>query len=631
MTDRPIRVLLIEDDEDDYIIARDLLGEIEGVVYALEWVQSASEALGRLATRTHDVYLIDYRLGDRTGLDLLKEALALGVKAPMILLTGQGEAEVDIAAMRAGAADFLIKGDITAQSLERAIRYSLQRKRAEREIEKLAAFPRRNPNPVVEFTAAGAMSYSNEAAEAIALSLNEQSIRAIVPAEATQIVARCLSTGMMRHAQTSHGTRSFAWSFVPVPESQVVHGYATEITERLNLEAQLRHSVKMEAVGQLAAGVAHDFNNMLTVIQGHANLLLNKEQSVEAARSLRQITSVSERAGNLIRQLLMFSRKQVMQPRHLHVNDVLHSLSQMLQRVMGEDIALEVIHGPGLPTIYGDTGMLEQVLMNLAVNARDAMPRGGKFTLATSVHRFADSAALVNPEARAGEFVCLSVSDTGCGMDVITLNRIFEPFFSTKEVGKGTGLGLATAYGIIKQHHGWIEVESQLGAGTTFRIYLPSSIPTAQPAPATPAQKVKGGHETILVVEDEDPLRELVTEILKLYGYQVISAESGVHALKLWPEHKNEIDLLLTDMVMPLGVSGRELAERLQADAPGLKVIYTSGYSPGMAGKDLALLEGFNFLAKPYPPARLAEVVRECLDGSPEPAAPRLLSATPGS
>jgi len=397
-----------------------------------------------------------------------------------------------------------------------------------------------------------------------------------------------------------------------------VHGYATEITERLNLEAQLRHSVKMEAVGQLAAGVAHDFNNILTVIQGHANLLLDEiEDHPEQSKQLTQICLAAEKAGSLIRQLLMFSRKQIMQSRHIDLNEVIHGITRMLQRMMGEDIALEMIEHVGLPSIYADTGMIEQVLMNLAVNSRDAMPRGGKFIVATSVKSFDDSAVVLNPEARSGEFVCLTVCDTGCGIDPITLNRIFEPFFTTKEVGKGTGLGLATVYGIVKQHQGWIEVESSPNAGTTFQIYFPSTIKVAQPrlTGTTSAEEVRGGNETILVVEDEPSLRDLVTEILNSYGYRVIAAPSGAEALKVWEQHHDDIDMLLTDMVMPEGVSGRELGERLLKQEPSLKVVYTSGYSPGMSGKDLALLEGHNFLPKPYALTRLAEVVRECLDG----------------
>ncbi len=616
MSDQPIRVLMVEDDEDDFIIARDLFGEIEGIYYAVDWVANADDALRLLNERRHDVYLIDYRLGPSNGLDLVKRASEMRLHAPVIMLTGQAEPEVDRAAMTAGAADFLVKGEITARSLERAVRYALGRKRAELEIEKLAAFPRQNPNPVVEFEASGAMTYSNAAAELMAQSIDEMTLAPLLPPDMAAVVADSLRLGNTRLFQTSRGTRTFAWSFVPIPGSGVVHGYASEITERLNLEAQLRHSVKMEAVGQLAAGVAHDFNNILTVVQGHANLLLDSfDETSPHSKPLKQICLSAEKAGNLIRQLLMFSRKQVMQPRATDLNEVLHNITGMLQRMVGEDIAIEFIEHTGLPSVYGDTGMLEQIIMNLAVNAREAMPRGGKFILATTVQGFDEHSVVLNPEARPGEFVCLTVCDTGCGMDPITLNRIFEPFFTTKETGKGTGLGLATVYGIIKQHQGWIEVDSSVGAGTTFRLYFPTSHRTAEAVPNSMAEKkIRGGAETILVVEDEEALRELVTEILELYGYRVVSAESGVAALRVWDKHRDEIDLLLTDMVMPEGISGRDLAERLTLMDPELKVIYTSGYSPGMAGKDLALLEDCNFLPKPYPPTRLAEVVRDSLD-----------------
>jgi signal transduction histidine kinase len=616
VTDRPIKVLLVEDDEEDFILTRDLFAEIQNAVYAVDWVADAEQAAISFERRAHDVYLIDYRLGPANGLELLALTQRMRLSGPVIMLTGQGEPEIDLAAMRAGASDFLIKGEITPRSLERAVRYALGRKEAELAIEKLAAFPRCNPNPVVEFSSAGVMTYSNAAAGALAASLDEPSLTPLLPADVDRIVADALHTRERRQFQVSRGARTFAWSFEPVPENGVVHGYATEITERLNLEAQLRHSVKMEAVGQLAAGVAHDFNNILTVIQGHANLLLGGlAEQPQQAKQLAQICLSAEKAGSLIRQLLMFSRKQVMQSRHLDLNEVVRSMKQMLERLLGEDVALELWEHEALPSVYGDPGMIEQVLMNLAVNARDAMPRGGKLNIATGVQIFDEASVALNPEARAGEFVRLTVSDTGCGMDPITANRIFEPFFTTKEVGKGTGLGLATVYGIVKQHQGWIEVESQLGCGTTFHIYLPGSIVVPRPVlPAASPMAVAGGCETILVVEDEPALRELVIEILSLYGYRVISAASGVEALSLWERHGEDVDLLLTDMVMPDGVSGRELGERLLQRRPSLRVIYTSGYSPGMSGKDFALLEGFNFLPKPYPPTRLAEVVRQCLD-----------------
>jgi CheY-like chemotaxis protein len=320
----------------------------------------------------------------------------------------------------------------------------------------------------------------------------------------------------------------------------------------------------------------------------------------------------------------MFSRKQIMQQRQVNLNEIIQNLSSMLHGLVGENVVVEINPAPNLPPVWADASMMEQALVNLILNARDAMSRGGRLVLSTSRQTLEPMASLLNPEARPGKFVCLTVADTGCGMDAATLSHLFEPFFTTKGPGKGTGLGLATVYGIIKQHQGWVVVESQVGRGTTFTLFLPGPATSVETVPlleapgplqAQPQPPMSLGDETILVVEDEPALRELVVHILELCGYRIYQAGNGVEALKVWAQHKEEVDLLLTDMVMPEGISGRQLAERLQAEDPALKVIYTSGYSPGMAGKDIALLEGFNFLAKPYPPSRLAHVVRECLDG----------------
>jgi two-component system, cell cycle sensor histidine kinase and response regulator CckA len=616
MSAPPVSILVVDDDEDDHIITRDLFADIGRDKYEVEWTGSYEAALDLMLAQRHDIYLIDFLLGARSGLDLLRTAQSHGINAPIILLTGQSEQEVDSQAIRCGAEDFLVKGQIDAPSLERSVRYAIERKAAEREIQKLASFPRCNPNPVLEFAADGALNYSNEAALVLARSLGADSIEAVLPPGTPAIVAECLSTGQSNfQIQSTLKNRTFSWCFIPIPGSRLVHCYATEITERLSLELQLRHLVKMEAIGQLAAGVAHDFNNILTIVQGHANLLLDDPALAPAnQKHVRQISAASERAGSLTRQLLMFSRKQVMQQRLLDLNEVISNVIAMLQRLLGEDIRLEYLPEKKLPAICADAGMIEQILMNLAVNARDAMPDGGQLLLCTSLRHFTPETVQTNPEAHPGICACLQVSDSGCGMEPAVMSRIFEPFFTTKEIGKGTGLGLATVYAVVKQHEGWIEVESRVGRGTTFTIYFPASVAVPPTAPGMAVAEVKCGHETILVVEDEPALCDLVASILEIYGYKVFSAKSGVAALEVWREHKDSIDLLLTDMVMPGGVSGRELAERLLCESPALNVIYTSGYSPGMAGKDLALMEGFNFLPKPYPPARLAQMVRECLN-----------------
>jgi PAS domain S-box-containing protein len=402
-------------------------------------------------------------------------------------------------------------------------------------------------------------------------------------------------------------------------ENRVVEilGIGRDITERKQLEKQLRQAQRMESIGQLAGGVAHDFNNLLTVIQGHTSLLeLNDQLDAESRDSISQIADAADRAANLTRQLLTFSRQQVMQSAHLDLNTVVGSMTKMLCRLLGEDVALKVHPAPYLPCIVADTGMIEQILMNLAVNARDAMPGGGTLTISTAPRAFTEEEADASASAREGQFVHLSVTDTGSGIAPEHLARIFEPFYTTKDIGKGTGLGLATVYGVVNQHRGWIEVESTLGSGTRFDIFLPA-VARATSVGATetkPEAAIQRGNECILVVEDEAPLRLMVRLILEKFGYRVIEAGSGVQALETWRQHASEIALVLTDMVMPDGISGRELGARLLAERPELKVVYTSGYTDRFATADFILEEGKNFVQKPYQPEKLVRVIRENLD-----------------
>lgn len=389
-----------------------------------------------------------------------------------------------------------------------------------------------------------------------------------------------------------------------------------DVTTQRQLEEQLRQSQKMEAIGQLAGGVAHDFNNILTVIQGHASLLSGTNPGESAGKSAEQIVQAAERAAQLTRQLLTFSRRQLIQPKKLDVNKIVGNMTNMLGRLLGEDVALQLNYCQAPPMVDADVGMLEQVLLNLAVNARDAMPKGGQLAIRIAIVDLGEAYSRAQSEARSGRFVCLSVTDTGMGISPENLRRIFEPFFTTKEIGKGTGLGLATAYGIVKQHLGWIEVDSQVGKGTTFRIYLPyaGGAPAAAEKPTTQIT-VRGGSETILLVEDEAPVCELVSRLLGKYGYKVLSANDAAEAVEVWRNNKDEIALLLTDLVMPNHMNGRELAEKLWTERPELKVIFTSGYSADIVGKDFKLEPELNFLQKPYHPQMLAVTVRRCLDG----------------
>jgi signal transduction histidine kinase/HAMP domain-containing protein/ActR/RegA family two-component response regulator len=494
---------------------------------------------------------------------------------------------------------------------------AVERSRTEPEIQKLAAFAKFNPNPVLEFSSEGEITYFNDAAESMAASLGEKRFGAILPPDTERIVQQCLLTGEKRlQLETRPGSRILWWSFHPIVASNTVHCYVEDMTERTGLEDQLRQAQKMESVGQLAAGVAHDFNNFLTIIQGHSGLLMSRPNlSPAMTTSLQAMSFAAERAASLTRQLLMFSRKQEIKPKATDLNEVVANMSKMLQRLIGEIIKLECHCPPELPAIRGDTGMIEQVLMNLTVNARDAMPKGGRLLISTEVVQIDERYAQRHPNARPGDFVCLQVKDTGTGMDAATMKHIFEPFFTTKEEGKGTGLGLATVYGIVKQHAGWIEVGSQPGKGTAFRIFFPVDTRPAEDhtETITPATALRGKGETILVVEDEPVLRDLAQLILQDCGYRVVQAASGVEALTVWQKNQGAIDLLLTDVVMPDGLSGKDLAESLIGYKPTLKVVFTSGYNVDDLGTEFIQNNQSHFLQKPYSRYTVAKAVKDCL------------------
>jgi signal transduction histidine kinase/CheY-like chemotaxis protein/HAMP domain-containing protein len=494
-----------------------------------------------------------------------------------------------------------------------------ERIKAENETEKLAAFVKENPNAALEITAEGTVNYFNDAAEKLAAVLGQEQPSQILPEKFPAIARDCLTANHGRtDVLTKIGSHTIAWSFHPLAASGVVHCYGEDITTRLNLESQLMQSEKMKTFGQFAAGIAHDFNNMLTIIQGHASkLLADTALSTGTRESLTQIYAAGDRAARLTRQLLLTSRKNVMQPKLLDLREVVGSTSKMLERLVGETIEMRFKSPLSLPLVHADQSMIEQVIMNLASNARDAMPDGGTLVVEISETFVGPEYIETHPEAADGHFVKLEVTDTGCGMDEATRARIFEPFFTTKDVGKGTGLGLATVFNIARQHNGWVEVLSQPGCGATFTVYLPASSDTeadtrflSQPV----AMTASGGNESILIVEDEEMLRQLAREVLLDCGYYILEAASGREALAVWQQHDGKIDLLLTDMVMPEGISGLELAERLMAEAPELKVIFMSGYTSEDVSTELAHRANTSFIQKPYGHGELVKVVRECLD-----------------
>ncbi len=398
-----------------------------------------------------------------------------------------------------------------------------------------------------------------------------------------------------------------------------------ERVERKLLEDQLRQSQKMEAVGQLAGGVAHDFNNLLAVIQGNAELaLINADQlDSEVRENLTQITAASEQAANLTRQLLAFSRKQAMRPKPVNLTDLIKNLTKMLRRIIGEDILLQQVHDGHAPFVQADVGMIEQVLLNLVVNARDAMPEGGELLISTKKLRLDSDYARSSAEASSGEFICLRVRDTGCGIAPEHMPHLFEPFFTTKDVGKGTGLGLATVYGIVKQHGGWIRVSSRVGVGTVFRIFLPAIKPPALKVISPETEPAaRNGSERILLVEDDPSVRLATRRMLGTFGYQVVEAASGREALEIWRSQERTIGTCCsTDLVMPSGITGRDLAIELRKQNPLLKVVFVSGYSLNVIGKDTDFLnqENNHFLQKPFHAKVLMDTIRLCLDGVPAP------------
>lgn len=632
-----IRVLIIDDDEDDYVITRNLLAKIEGQNYQLDWENSYTAAVEVINERRHDVYLIDYGLGECNGVDLVRLIVESGCEALVIMLTGQGELRVDIEAITAGAADYLIKGAITSAGLERSFRHGFERRRIADALQRSEERYRdivENAHDIIyshdlegnytSMNRAGAriIGYSTE--EALTMNFS-QTVAPDCLEKAREMIAEKLAgiNGTAydleivakdgRHIPVEINSNLVLRDGVPVG----VQGTARDVTERKELEGQLRQSQKMEGIGRLAGGIAHDFNNLLTAINGYSELsMMQLEVEDPLFSNLQEIKKAGDRAASLTRQLLAFSRKQVLQPKVLDLNLVVSDLERMLTRLIGEDIELQAVLDPELGSIKVDPSQMEQIIMNLAVNARDAMPRGGKLTIETRNTVLDDEYARKHIAVIPGRFVMLAVSDSGTGIDPQLQSRIFEPFFTTKEVGKGTGLGLATVYGIVKQSGGNIWVYSEPGIGTTFKIYLPRTDEEVQTYKRSPANEpVLRGTETILLVEDEEVVRQLACEVLRGCGYELLKAANGREALLICESHQQPIHLLITDVIMP-GMSGPDLAGRLSEARPDLKILYMSGYADNAIIHHGVLNEGAEFIQKPFSTEGLAIKVREVLDAT---------------
>ena len=481
----------------------------------------------------------------------------------------------------------------------------------------LASFPEQAPNPVVEVDLrTREVNYLNPVAlryfpDLPRSGLEHPFLAGLVPF----LEASSAREGTPARREVTLGQRCFAQVVCQIEENGRVRIYSMDITEKRDLEGQFRQAQKMEAIGQLAGGVAHDFNNILAVIQMQSELLKTSGSlSADQSEFVEEIGTTVQWAAALTRQLLLFSSREVFQPRDMDLNESIGNTVKMLQRILGADVHMQLRLSSQPMFIHADGGMMDQVLLNLAVNARDAMPNGGHLIVETSGVEFDEFAVSNSAKARLGSFVRLSVSDSGCGIPTDIMGKIFEPFFTTKGVGKGTGLGLATVFGVVKQHQGWIEVYSEVGHGTTFRIYLPRLAKNAiSNALSAGPVAMHGGDETILLAEDDPTLRVSIRKALSQLGYRIVEAPTGALAIKVWEQNRDEIRLLLTDLVMPDGMTGKELAQRLRQENPELKVIYMSGYSAEVVGKDFPLKEGVNFLTKPFPAAKLAQTIRSAL------------------
>jgi len=633
----PIRLLIVEDSEAD---AELLLRELTRGGYdpAFERVASAAAMTAALERQTWDLVIADNSMPGFTGMEALALVRARSADLPFICVSGTTSEDQAVLAMRAGANDYFPKGQLKRlpAAIARELREA-QGRAAQRASEAShAALVEKAPVGVYRSTPAGKFLSANAAVVRLlgydsavqVLQLDMTRDVYADPAERQRLLDRDTYTdreyddveatwkrkdGTPLNVQLSvRAVRNAA------REVEYYETFVRDVTEQRLLQQQLVQAQKMEAVGRLAGGIAHDFNNLLTVISSYSDLLLEDLARDDPRRDdVEQVRKAAEGAAALTRQLLAFSRQQVLQPRVVSLNVVVGDLRKMLQRVIGEDVDFATILAPDLRAVKADVGQIEQVLMNLAVNARDAMPTGGKLTVETTNVELDTDYTRTHHAAAAGHFVMLAVTDTGTGMDEATQAKIFEPFFTTKGPGKGTGLGLATVYGIVKQSGGFVWVYSEVGHGTSFKIYLPQVAEAADAHRAqAPASAMSRGTETVLVVEDAPAVRAVTRQVLERQGYTVIEAAGGDAALQLAAAHAGPIHLLLTDVVMP-GLSGRQVAERLAIRRPEMRVLYASGYTDDSIVRHGILEEGIAYLQKPFTPESLARKVRTVLDAPP--------------
>ncbi len=618
-----IRVLLVEDNPGDVRLFLELLRETGAGHVKVDHVDRLATALERLSNQAFDVVLLDLSLPDAHGLDTLVRAHAHAPSVPIVVLTGLDDQALAVKAVRAGAQDYLVKGRVDGDLLVRSMRYATERARAlealERREEHYRSLIENSLDLISILNVDGTIRYASPSHERVlGYGLEElvgQNAFSFIHADDLEKVRAAFARAdgaaslqsRFRHKDGSWRVlESFGRDLSHLPGVNGLVVNSRDVTDRLRLEEQLHHSQRLEAVGRLAGGVAHDFNNLLMIITGYSQILLDTMHAGDPARGdVEQVVKAAERATDLTRQLLAFSKRQMVKPAMLNLNALVQDMDRMLRRVMGEDVELVTILAPELKTIQADPGQLEQVILNVAVNARDAMPNGGRLTLETGNVQVTEEFERTQLALPPGQYATLCISDTGHGMDEQILSRVFEPFFTTKE--DGTGLGLATSYGIIKQSGGEIQADSRLGDGTSFCIYLPTVEQPPDELEVALESPLLRGSETILLVEDEEGVRRVLETMLKRHGYQVLSSSSSADALALGARHTGEIHLLITDVVMP-GMSGRRMAEHMLTQRPGMRVLFVSGY-----GEPLEAQANTAFLQKPFKTEDLALKIREVL------------------
>jgi PAS domain S-box-containing protein len=638
----PLNIVHLEDNPHDREFVRRTLQKA-GIACKFTYAETLEEFESALAEARPHVILSDFTLPSYSGTEALAFARKNYPEVPYIFISGTIGEERAVESLKGGATDYVLKHNLSrlpaaVEQATRAARESARRRQAEIALRASETRFREMAENIRDvFWVASpdgkqllyvSPGYANIWGRSIA-ELHEQPdvwVNSIVEEERDRVLKALATLSRGGEARIEYRIRrpdgTVRWvetrAYPSTDPSGNAHavGVSTDITERKLLQQQLLQSQKMEAIGQLAGGIAHDFNNLLTVINGYASLTLAGDDTPEHLRKpLLQIQAAGERAANLTRQLLVFSRKQTMQFKPVDINHTIEESTRMLSRMVGEQIELSLNLGSSLPQIEADTSMIEQILMNLVVNARDAMPQGGRLVISTELKEISVTEAKAIPGTRAGRFVQLSVADTGSGIAPEIISKIFEPFFTTKGIGQGTGLGLAMVFGIVENHHGWIHTESRLGEGTTFRIYLPTILPARSESRGARVEDAIGrGTETILLVEDDDAVRELTLSVLQAYGYRVLTASTGAEGFEVWKQNRNDVRLLLTDMVMPDGMSGLELAKLLRAADPNLKVICMSGYNQETIDSESSSAGSIEFLQKPCPPRALARMVRSTLD-----------------